>query len=310
MIPHSTEIPCFRWSFLHPRYLHTWIGLFFMYLLSWLPYRLQRFLGRKLGLLIMALLKRRKNIAERNLELCFPDMPLEERAQLLKENFEHLGLAFFETCMAWFCPDWRIKKHIKYVGFEKIAEYQKEKKGLLMISVHSFNLELGARAFGLHTPSYGVYRPNSNPVFDWFQYRGRSKSNALIQRNDIKKMIKHLRKGDFLWYAPDHDYGHHRYTWAPFFAVEKACTTTGTQLLAKAGKCTLVTLTFTRDKEGTGYTLTLDPPMDAFPLNDADASAAYTNRFIERSILRAPEQYMWLHRRFKSRPEGEASLYD
>lgn len=310
MTSRSFQTPSFQWSFLHPRYLHTWVGVAFMYLLSWLPYRVQRFMGRKLGLLVMTLLKSRKKIALRNLELCFPHMSNEKRTRLVKENFEHMGLAFFETCMAWFWPNWRVRKHVKFVGFEKIAQYQAENKGLLLIAIHTFNLELGARAFGLHTLGYGVYRPNSNPVFDWFQYRGRSRSNRLINRTDVKQMIKRLRTGECVWYAPDHDYGHHRYTWAPFFAVENACTTTGTHLLAKTSKCKVATLTFTRDIEGTGYTLTLDAPMDAFPYDDKDASAKYVNRFIERSILRAPEQYMWLHRRFKSRPEGEPSLYN
>ncbi|AMG31004.1 lipid A biosynthesis lauroyl acyltransferase [Grimontia hollisae] len=309
MSSHS-EAPTFQFSFLHPRYWHTWMGVGVMFLISWLPYRVQRFLGRKLGLLIMKLFKSRKKIAARNLELCFPEMTGGEREALLKENFEHMGLAFFETCMAWFWPAWRIRKHIKYEGFEQIADFKARKKGVLIVAVHSFNLELGARAFGLHTPGFGVYRPNTNPVYDWFQYRGRCRENKLIDRCDVKQMIRRLKQGELVWYAPDHDYGRHRYAWAPLFAVENACTTTGTHLLASASGCDLATFTITRDREGTSYTLTLDPPMDAFPYDDANASAAYTNMFIERSIMRAPEQYMWLHRRFKSRPDGEPSLYD
>ncbi|MDD1781693.1 LpxL/LpxP family Kdo(2)-lipid IV(A) lauroyl/palmitoleoyl acyltransferase [Enterovibrio sp. ZSDZ35] len=306
----KSDVPTFKWSFLHPKYLHTWIGVGLMFLLSWLPYRTQRFLGRKLGLLIMKFFKSRKKIAKRNLELCFPEMTGAERETLLRENFEHMGLAFFETCMAWFWPAWRVKKHVKYVGFEQIEKLKAEGRGVLVTAVHSFNLELGCRAFGLHTTGYGVYRPNTNPVYDWFQYRGRGRENSLIERRDVKQMIKRLRNGDFVWYAPDHDYGRHRYAWAPFFAVEKACTTTGTHLLASASKCLVSSATFTRDRDGTGYTLTFDTPMDAFPYDDAEASAIYTNKFVERSIMRAPEQYMWLHRRFKSRPEGEPSLYD
>lgn len=304
------DAPTFQWSFLHPKYWHTWIGVGLMFLISLLPYRMQRFMGRKLGLLIMTFFKSRKTIAKRNLELCFPEMTGAERETLLKENFEHMGLALVETCMAWFWPAWRVKKHVTYKGFEQIDALKARKKGVLLVAVHSFNLEFGARAFGLHTTGYGVYRPNSNPVYDWFQYRGRSRENKLIDRLDVKQMIKRLRQGEMVWYAPDHDYGRHRYAWAPLFAVEKACTTTGTHLLAAASKCEVMTFTITRDREGTGYTLTLDPPMDAFPYDDAQAAAIYTNKFIERSILRAPEQYMWLHRRFKSRPEGEPSLYD
>ncbi|OEE60414.1 lipid A biosynthesis lauroyl acyltransferase [Enterovibrio norvegicus FF-454] len=306
----TSDAPTFQWSYLHPKYLHTWIGVGLMFLISWLPYRVQRFLGQNIGLLVMKLFKSRRKIADRNLQLCFPEMTGGERHALLKENFQHMGLALFETCMAWFWPDWRIKKHMKYVGFEQLEEIQASQQGVLIIAVHSFNLELGARSFGTHTSGYGVYRPNANPVYDWFQYRGRTRDNGAIDRRDVKRMVKVLRKGALLWYAPDHDYGRHRYTWAPLFAVEKACTTTGTHLLAAAGKAKVMTFTITRDREGTGYTLTLDPPMDAFPYDDEKAAAIYTNKFIERSIMRAPEQYMWLHRRFKSRPDGEPSLYD
>ncbi len=302
--------PHFKLSFLHPRYWHTWLGVICMFLLSLLPYRLQRFLGKKLGRLIMHFFTSRKRIAERNISLCFPHLSHAARKQLLKENSENMGMAFFETCMAWFWPAWRIKRHIKYKGFEQIAHYKAEQQGILLIAVHSFNLELGARAFGLHTPGYGVYRPNKNPVFDWIQYRGRTRENKLIDRLDVKKMIKSLRKGELLWYAPDHDYGRHRYVWAPFFAVEKACTTTGTHLLASASKALVISFTITRDREGTGYTLRFDPLTPNFPYDNEQAAAEFTNKLVERSISRAPEQYMWLHRRFKSRPEGEPSLYD
>ncbi|PMN69901.1 LpxL/LpxP family Kdo(2)-lipid IV(A) lauroyl/palmitoleoyl acyltransferase [Enterovibrio norvegicus] len=304
------EAPTFQWSFLHPKYLHTWVGVGLMFILSWLPYRVQRFLGFKIGLVIMKFFKSRRKIADRNLQLCFPEMTGGEREAMLKENFKHMGMALFETCMAWFWPKWRIKKHMKFVGFEHLEQLKASKKGGLVLAVHSFNLELGARAFGTHTSGYGVYRPNTNPVYDWFQYRGRTRDNGAIDRRDVKRMVKELRKGELIWYAPDHDYGRHRSAWAPLFAVEKACTTTGTHLLASAGKATVFTFTITRDREGTGYTMTLDPPLDAFPYDDEEAAAIYTNKFVERSILRAPEQYMWLHRRFKSRPDGEPSLYD
>lgn len=306
----SADAPSFQWSFFHPRYIHTWLGVSLMYLLSWLPYRIQIALGRKLGLLVMIFLKKRKKITSRNLELCFPEMTLAQRNTLLKKNFENMGIALFETGMAWFWPDWRIKKHVTIVGLEHLAKLNESKKGALCIAIHSFNLELGARITGMYNPGYGVYRPNSNPVYNWVQYRGRSKNNKLISRTDIKQILKRLKMGAFLWYAPDHDYGHHRSTWAPFFAVEKACTITGTHFFASATKCHILTFTIVRNKNDTGYYLQIDEPVKDFPYHCKDEAAAYTNRLIERSIMRAPEQYMWLHRRFKSRPEGEPSLYD
>ncbi|MGL4734605.1 MAG: LpxL/LpxP family Kdo(2)-lipid IV(A) lauroyl/palmitoleoyl acyltransferase [Enterovibrio sp.] len=306
----TPQVPHFRLAFLHPRYWHTWFALGLMYLISWLPYRLQRFLGFKLGMLLMRVLKSRKKIAARNLQLCFPNLSAAERETLLHDNFKHMGLSLFETGMAWFWPDWRVKKHVRYVGFEQIETLRKNNSGVLLIAIHSLNLELGARAFGLVHQGFGVFRPNTNPVYNWVQYHGRTRGNQLIDRIDVKQMIRVLREGCFVWYAPDHDYGKHRHAFVPLFAVEDACTTTGTQLLASASRCQVASFTITRDKAGSGYTLTLDAKQEDFPTHDPAVTAQFTNKIIERSILRAPEQYMWLHRRFKSRPDGKASYYD
>lgn len=282
-----------------------------MYLLSWLPYFIQFRLGKWIGQGAMRFMKKRRLTIERNLELCFPDMREEERNHLIEQNINNAGLALFETGMAWFWSDARVSRHVAIEGMEHIRRLEDEGKGALMIAVHSMNLELGARAFGINKAGMGVYRPNNNPCFDYFQYQGRSRSNrTLIDRKDVKGMIRALRTGELVWYAPDHDYGRRRSTFAPLFAVESACTTTGTSLLADASNCAIVPFTMVRNTDSGQYTLKVHEPLDAFPYNDEQAAAAYVNKAIERSIMEAPEQYMWLHRRFKTRPEGENSLYD
>ncbi|PSW21460.1 lipid A biosynthesis lauroyl acyltransferase [Photobacterium sanctipauli] len=303
--------PVFTKSLLHPRYWVTLAMMGLMYLMSWLPYFIQYRLGQVFGRLGMRVVKKRKKTIERNLELCFPDMAKEERDEIVKQNIDNTGLALFETGMAWFWPDIRVERHVDYEGFEHIHELEKQGKGVLLIAVHSLNLELGARAFGMKTPGVGVYRPNKNPCFDYFQFHGRVRSNKyMIDRKDVKGMLRALRKGERVWYAPDHDYGRRRSAFAPLFAVENACTTTGTSLLADASDCALVPFAMVRNNEHGRYTLKVFPPLEAFPKNDPEAAAAYVNKAIERSIMEAPEQYMWLHRRFKTRPEGEPSLYD
>lgn len=302
--------PTFKAAFLHPRYWLTLLLVGVMYLISWLPYFIQFRLGQGLGRLAMKVIKKRGKTIARNLELCFPEMPQAEREAIARKNIDNTGLAMFETGMAWFWPDFRVKRHVSYEGFEHLEALEKQGKGALMIAVHSLNLELGARAFGLVAPGVGVYRPNNNPCFDYFQFKGRVRSNKyLIDRKDVKGMLRALRNGERVWYAPDHDYGRRRSTFAPLFAVEKACTTTGTSLLADASDCALVPFAVVRNTDSGQYTVKVFPPLDAFPHNEPDAAAAYVNKAIERSIMEAPEQYMWLHRRFKTRPEGEPSLY-
>ncbi|UJF19106.1 LpxL/LpxP family Kdo(2)-lipid IV(A) lauroyl/palmitoleoyl acyltransferase [Vibrio sp. SS-MA-C1-2] len=304
------EPPKFSYSFFHPKYLPIWLGAGFMFLVSLLPYRFQYHLGRQLGKVMMKLMPRRVAIARTNLELCFPEMAEQEKEKMVKDNFSSLGLGLFETAMAWFWPDWRVENNVTYKGLEHIKALQDEGKGVLLIAIHSLNLEFGARAFGIKNPGVGVYRANKNPLYDWIQFSGRVRSNKyMLDRKDVKGMLRGLRKGDILWYAPDHDYGPRRSTFAPLFAVEKACTTTGTSLLANASRCALVPFTIVRNPDGQGYTMEIEPPLDKLPRHDDTLAATQVNQAIERSILRAPEQYMWLHRRFKTRPEGEEHSY-
>ncbi|MCD9528995.1 LpxL/LpxP family Kdo(2)-lipid IV(A) lauroyl/palmitoleoyl acyltransferase [Photobacterium carnosum] len=302
--------PVFTRSLLHPRYWGTLALVGLMYSLSLLPYSAQLFLGKHIGRLAIKLMKKRQHIIHRNLELCFPLMSASERESLLKENIDNTGLALFETGMAWFWSDARVCRHVTIKGMEHMEQLEREGKGALMVAVHSMNLELGARAFGIKKTGMGVYRPNNNPCFDYFQYQGRSRSNrTLIDRKDVKGMLRALKTGERVWYAPDHDYGLRRSTFVPLFAVEQACTTTGTSLLVDASNCAVVPFTMVRDDDSGYYTLTICPPVEGFPHKDSDAAAAFINKIVEQSIMAAPSQYMWLHRRFKNRPEGKPSLY-
>ncbi|MGF1727273.1 LpxL/LpxP family Kdo(2)-lipid IV(A) lauroyl/palmitoleoyl acyltransferase [Photobacterium nomapromontoriensis] len=302
--------PRFSWKFLTPRYWPTLLLIGVMYLLSWLPYVVQRLLGKGIGRLTLGLMKKRRFTIERNLELCFPKMDAKERDAMIVSNIDNCGLALFETGMAWFWSDARVKRHVRIEGLEHIEQLEREGKGGLFIAVHSLNLELGARAFGIHKSGCGVYRPNNNPCFDYVQYKGRSRSNrTLIDRKDVKGMLHTLRTGGRVWYAPDHDYGKRRSTFAPLFAVEKACTTTGTSLLVDNSDCEVLAFSMIRESDSGQYVIRITPPYKDFPRNDPEQAAAFVNKVVETSIMAAPDQYMWLHRRFKTRPDGEASLY-
>lgn len=301
--------PAFKAEFLLPRYWGTLIIISVMYLLSLLPFIVQLALGRNIGRLAMRFMRKRQVTIRRNLELCFPHMEKCQREAILKDNIDNTGIALFETAMAWFWSDKRVNKHVTIKGMEHLEALEKSGKGALMLAVHSMNLELGARAFGIKKSGTGVYRPNNNPCFDYFQYKGRSRSNrTLIDRKNVKAMLEALKTGERVWYAPDHDYGNRRSTFAPLFAVKNACTTTGTSLLVDSTDCAIVPFTMVRGKDG-HYTLTISAPVEGFPKEDHQRAAAFVNQIVETSIMASPSQYMWLHRRFKTRPEGEDCLY-
>lgn len=293
----------FEREFLRPRYWLLWIGLGILYLLVLLPYPLIYRLGHGLGRIAMPLMKRRVKIARRNLELCFPEMPAAEREALIVKNFESVGMGLFEVGMAWFWPDWRIARWFKVSGMENMQLARQDGKGVLLIGLHFLTLELGARIFGMQNPGIGVHRPHNNKLMEWVQTWGRLRSNKfMIDRKDIKGMIRNLKQGEILWYAPDHDYGPQSSVFAPFFAVENAATTTGTYILARMGRPSIVPFVPRRLPNARGYELIVQPPLTDFPLDDETRAAAMMNRVVEEQVLLAPDQYMWLHRRFKTRP--------
>lgn len=305
----DSRLPPFHAALLHPRYALNWLGLCLLWLLvTLLPWRAQMALGRGLGRLSMKVLKSRVKVARRNLELALPELTLAEREHLLRGNFESVGCALFETGMAWFWPDWRMRALTRMEGTEQVDAAAAKSQGMLLLSAHFLTLELNARQFGLYRPGVGVYRPNTNPVLEYAQVHGRCRSNKyLVDRLDIKGMLKALRAGDALWYAPDHDYGSHASVFVPFFAVDKAATITGTATLARV-KNTVTLPCFTL-RERDGYRLVVQPPLAGFPTGDDEADAITGNRVIEAAIRQAPEQYMWLHRRFKTTPEGVPYRY-
>ncbi|HDG1709596.1 TPA: LpxL/LpxP family Kdo(2)-lipid IV(A) lauroyl/palmitoleoyl acyltransferasee [Kluyvera ascorbata] len=305
-----TQLPKFTAALLHPRYWPSWLGIGVLWLVVQLPYPVIYRLGNAIGRLAMRLMRRRAQIAYRNLELCFPHKSEAERHEMVVKNFESVGMGVMETGIAWFWPTKRVNRWMDASGLEHIRAVQDSGRGVLLIGIHFLTLEMGARMFGIHNPGIGVYRPNDNPVIDLLQTWGRMRSNKdMIDRKDLKGMIRALKNGEIIWYAPDHDYGPRASVFAPLFAVKDAATTSGTWMLAKTSKACVVPFVPRRKPNGKGYELIILEPECNPPLDDAETTAAWMNTIVEKCIMMAPEQYMWLHRRFKTRPEGAPSLY-
>ncbi|HDG1681982.1 TPA: LpxL/LpxP family Kdo(2)-lipid IV(A) lauroyl/palmitoleoyl acyltransferasee [Kluyvera ascorbata] len=305
-----TQLPKFTAALLHPRYWPSWLGIGVLWLVVQLPYPVIYRLGNAIGRIAMRLMRRRAQIAYRNLELCFPHKSEAERHEMVVKNFESVGMGVMETGIAWFWPTKRVNRWMDASGLEHIRAVQDSGRGVLLIGIHFLTLEMGARMFGIHNPGIGVYRPNDNPVLDLLQTWGRMRSNKdMIDRKDLKGMIRALKNGEIIWYAPDHDYGPRASVFAPLFAVKDAATTSGTWMLAKTSKACVVPFVPRRKPNGKGYELIILEPECNPPLDDAETTAAWMNTIVEKCIMMAPEQYMWLHRRFKTRPEGAPSLY-
>ncbi|MEY8198725.1 MAG: LpxL/LpxP family Kdo(2)-lipid IV(A) lauroyl/palmitoleoyl acyltransferase [Colwellia sp.] len=303
--------PNFKLSFLYPKYWLTWLGVFILYTISWLPFKLQLFMGRMLGRLLMKIGSKRKHVALTNLRLCFPEKGEDELQTLLKRNFENTGIALFETGMGWWWPDWRVKRKFNVKGLEHLEKARQEGKGVLLLAMHYLSVEMNARGVGYGHPMVVFYRPHNNQLMEFFQFRGRGRSNKyMLGKRDVKGLIKALRDGEACIYLPDQDYGRNRSVFVPFFGVKEAASTTGTLLFARQKNVETMMIIPVRNDDGSGYTLEIMPPLDNFPTKDDIADVTRINQELEKAISRKPEQYMWLHRRFKTRPNpDDISLY-
>lgn len=301
----------FSFHLCHPKYWLLWLGVGLMRLTLLLPLRIQTKLGAGIGRLAMKLVKSRVNTAKRNLELCFPDMPEAERKKLLERNFEETGKAIFDTLNAWWWSDTRIQKHMTIKGREHVEQTIEAGHGVILFAVHCLPLEMGARIFGQFCPGVGVYRPHNNPVMEYLQVKGRLRSNkALVPKRDLRQMVRCLRDKEVIWYTADQDFGRSSAVFIPFFGVKEAATITGGTTLAKLGKAKVLPFFVKRNDDDRGYTIEVMPPLDNFPGENELEDAIRGNGIIEEIISRSPSQYMWLHRRFKTRPNQEdASLY-
>ena len=305
------ERPVFRGYFLHPRFWLLWLGLGLLWLTIQLPYAVLLRLGRGLGWLLYHVAGSRRRIAKRNLQLCFPQMPSAEREALLKENFASTGIAFFEMAMSWWWPRHKLADLAQIEGLQHLQQAQAAGQGVILMAVHFTTLEIGAALLGqVHTID-GMYREHRNPLFDFIQRRGRERHNldaTAIEREDVRAMIKVLRGGRAIWYAPDQDYGAKQSLFAPLFGVQ-AATVTATTKFARLGRAVVLPFTQVRLPDAQGYRLTIHPPLADFPGQSDEADCLSINAWVEKAISGCPEQYLWSHRRFKTRPEGEAKLY-
>ncbi|OEC36135.1 KDO2-lipid IV(A) lauroyltransferase [Pseudomonas cuatrocienegasensis] len=304
--------PVFRRHFLHPRFWPLWLGLGLLWLVVQLPYAVLLRLGRGLGALMYRVAGARRRIAARNLELCFPQMPSAERERLLRENFASTGIAFFEMAISWWWPRERLARLAHIEGLEHLRQAQAEGQGVILMALHFTTLEIGAALLGQQHTIDGMYREHDNPLFDYIQRAGRERHNrdaTAIERDDVRGMLKVLRAGRAIWYAPDQDYGPKQSIFVPLFGIP-AATVTATTKFARLGRARVLPFTQERLADGSGYRMVIHPPFPGFPAEDEAADCLLINQWIERVVSACPSQYLWAHRRFKTRPPGAPKLYD
>jgi len=279
-----------------------------MALVARLPWYAQRWLGRRLGGVFMRALRSRRKVAARNLELCFPELAPAARAHLLRAHFSALGIGVFEFARAWWGSIAPLRVGLQMEGLEHLEAARANGRGVIVISGHFSTLEICGRLMCEHAPLAGMYRPHASPAMEWAVQRGRARyAAAMFPKQDVRGAVRHLKRGGLLWYAPDQDPHRGNAVFVPFFNIP-ANSLTSTHQLARMSGAAVMPFQHIRRPDG-GYTLKLWPALDNFPSDDAAADTARIIGTIETMTRAAPEQYLWIHRRFKRQPGGSPSLY-
>jgi len=298
-----------RVSLYLPRYWPVHAGMALGWLVAQLPFRMQMALGRVLGAFAYYLMRSRRRIARTNLGLCFPELDTDARRALLREHFRSLGLGVIETAMSWWTPAERLRGLARIEGLEHLQTALAAGRGVILLSAHFTTLEIGGRLLSLHAPFHVLYRRHQNAAFEAVMQRARARHfEKAISRDDMRGMLRSLKANMPVWYAPDQNYGAEHSIFVSFFGIP-ASTITATTRLARISGAQVVPFFQERLPGAAGYRLELHPALQNFPTDDEAVDTQRINDLIEAEIRKMPAQYLWAHRRFKTRPPGAAPVY-
>ncbi|HWR76497.1 MAG TPA: lipid A biosynthesis acyltransferase [Thiobacillus sp.] len=296
-------------NLLHPSLFAAWFSIGILWLLSWLPLSLQAAIGNSLGWLLALLPGKRRRIVATNLALCFPGTPKSVRKRWLRQTFQVSMRAALEHGVLWWGSEARLRRLIQIDNPE--AAMGDGVRPVIWLAPHFVGLDMGGVRLSMDRQAASMYARARNPVSDKMMLHGRSRfsSPVLISKRDgIKPVLKTLKDGLPLYYLPDQDLGRQNAVFVPFFGIP-AATVSALPRLAKLTGAQIVPVITRQLPGGQGYRVRFYPPWDNFPSDDLEADIARMNAFIEERIREMPPQYLWLHRRFKTRPAGESSLY-
>ena len=287
------------------RYWLAWVGVGVVWLAAYLPFGLQMAIGRGLGRLGYHCARGRRHICEVNLGLCFPSMGEAERRRLLRRNFASYGIALMEVAMAWTRRPEDYRARVQVSGMEHLQRAEAEGRGVLLLGAHLSTLEMGGFLLSQFKRMDITYRPSRNPLVQALMFNGRLRRySRVIHRNDVRAAARSLKAGRILWYGPDQDYGPKHSVFVPFFGVPTA-TITATARFARVNRSPVLLFSHYRNADDSGYHLHFSEPLQDYPSGDDEQDARRINQLIEDAVRQCPEQYMWLHKRFKTRPEGK-----
>jgi Kdo2-lipid IVA lauroyltransferase/acyltransferase len=287
-----------RLEFFLPRYWATWVGLGVLRTFEFLPFSAQLHVGAALGSLIRRLPLAYVRIARRNIQLCMPALSPAEQEDMVDRHCRSLGMALCETANTWWSNDRRVNKLATISGLENLTAALAKGRGAIMIGGHFTTIEIATRILGTVVPLNVVYRQTKNAVISHTMFTSFSRHGKPIAHDDIRSMIRALKKNEAVWYAPDQSYRNKGAAMVNFFGIP-AATTTATSRLARISGAAVLTYFPERLPGNAGYRVVIGPAFENFPSADPICDAQRFNGLLEAQIRRVPEQYLWVHRRFK-----------
>ncbi len=301
--------PPFTASLLAPRHWPAWLGVALIGLIARLPYRVLLALGRGLGAVVQWVPSMRRRVAEANIRLCFPELDADAQAALVDAHLRDIGLMLVEFALGWMGSDRALGRiPVEVEGLQHLQAAREQGKGVLLVGGHFSHLELCARLISRRIRIAGMYRRMDSAVFEWVVLRARLRyASAMFEKDDLRGTVRYLRSGGTVWYAPDQDMRSKESVFVPFFGVP-AATITATHHLARLGHAVVIPFFHRRLPHG-GYAMRLGAPLADLPGGDVAEDTARVNGCIEQMVREAPEQYLWVHKRFKTRPPGSTAVY-
>jgi KDO2-lipid IV(A) lauroyltransferase len=287
----------------------TRVALGIIWLLHFLPLAWLAPLGRAFGLVLYAAARERRRVGRINLRLCFPEKSERERRRLLRHHFQAFGRAVLERGILWWSSKSRIMRLIRLEGLEHWKEVQG--RPVIWLAPHFVGLDMGGTRLAAEYEAASMYSRQKNRLLDAILYHGRTRfvmPRLFSRQEGVRPLVKALREGLPFYYLPDMDFGARDSVFIPFFGVT-AATITGLSRMARLAKAVVVPVVTRQLPRGQGYVLTFHAAWSEFPTVDAQADARRMNAFIEACVREMPEQYHWLHKRFKTRPPGEERFY-
>ena len=280
-----------------------------MWLLHFLPLRAIAAVGDALGGALFWLIPERRRVARVNLEKCFPRMAPRERERIARAHFRALCRSVVELGLVWWAPRERLRRLVRIEGLEHLRALG-DAPAILLVP-HFVGLDIGGSCLADEARLVSMYARQKDRHLSERLIRGRSRfgDSRLVSRQEgVRAAITGMREGRALYYMPDQDYGPRGALFVPFFGVQ-AATMPGLSRIARLAGARVLPCVTRMLSQGAGYVLTIEPPWDNFPTADLAADTRRMNEYIERKVLEMPEQYLWMHKRFKTRPAGEPRFY-